>query len=177
MFLCRHESYSVPLVLSEQIKATLETPLVFPPFSPLSWCFQLLDVFVLLPHSLFLSYSLCFLFSLSAYQALGLYCKYTYLQCHCLTASVHISPKCPLRLFLSLIHELIFPHSIFGSHPWTTSFRLWLWAIYHVYTSSTYHLSFWQCSGIRVRTHLVSFHFYLRVEIIFFFYFFFSIFT
>ena len=43
-----------------------------------------------LPHSFFLSYIHCFFsfFSLSACQALGLYCKYTHLHCYCWIVSV-----------------------------------------------------------------------------------------
>lgn len=129
--LCRHdESYSAPLVSSEQIKATLETSLVFPLFSsvmifPVAWSLGFL------PHSLFLSYSLCFLFFLCAYQALGLYCKYTYPQCRCLTVLLCIFlPNVHYK-----IHDLVLEtpslHLIHESYPSGSGFILCLY-LFHL---------------------------------------------
>lgn len=60
-----------------------------------------------------------FILFLSACQALGLYCKYIYIQCHCL-----IVPKCPFFL--------VFPHLFFYV---TSVFQVLCKNVYCVYTS------------------------------------------
>lgn len=72
-------------------------PLVFPPIV-CQICHNVSRncLSVLLTHSFFRSYSLWFLFLLSACQALGLYCKYTHLQCKSLNVFHNkLIPKVP----------------------------------------------------------------------------------
>lgn len=95
MSLCRHdESYSATLGSSEQIQAIIKLQQPQLGFSSLQQCFLLGFLFVvfsilsLLPCSL--SFSM-FYFSLPS-KALGLYCKYKYLN-FC-TLNVHTSPIC-----------------------------------------------------------------------------------
>lgn len=167
-------SHTLPLWFShEQIKATLETPLVFPPFSPLSWCFQPLCLVVLLPHSLFLSYSLCFLFLFSACQALGLYCKYTYLQCHSLVVLQQMSlPNASsiLTFVSSLIHQLIF-HTpslhlcIHELHPSGSGFGFTLISLV-IYACVNVWMYDYQSKDILAGFHFSNGH--LKVEVIMF---------